>query len=176
MRPQRPVPHPAEHGMAAVQDPVEVQVDVLGPLAGVHVGEGPDPHALGDAGVVDQDVDGPDGGDPFGHGLAVGHVEGGDGRPRHGVGHGGGAVGVEVVHGHGGAVRGQRPHDALADALTASGDEGPAAREVEGGHQPKLIPPGLVPFTIDSARAVTIGFSSSWGRIQNTPSRTAAMT
>ncbi len=55
----------------------------------------------------------------------------------------------------------QRPHDALADALAAAGDEGPPPAEVEGGHQLKLSPAGLVPVTMASARAVTMGFRSS---------------
>jgi hypothetical protein len=42
------------------QDAVEVEVDVLRPLARIHGAKGHDPHAGRDARVVDQHVDGPE--------------------------------------------------------------------------------------------------------------------
>ena len=97
--------------------------------------------------------------------------------PSTDAGHRVGPVGVEVVDHDRGPVVGQGPDDADPDALARAGDEGPLAGEVEGGHVSRsLRPAGLVPPTIDSARAVTIGFSSSWGRIQSVPVRMASTT
>ena len=96
--------------------------------------------------------------------------------PLDGVGHRLGSVRVQVVDDHRRPVVGQRPHDALTHALAATGHQRPPAGQVEGGHQPKLSPAGFVPLTIDSARAVTIGFRSSWGRIHSLSARMASTT
>jgi hypothetical protein len=42
---------------------------------------------------------------------------------------------MEVVDEHGGAVVGQRPGDAGADALAGAGDQRPPPGEVEPGHR-----------------------------------------
>jgi hypothetical protein len=120
-----PRAHAVDNRAGAVEDTVQVQIHVAPPVGRVELAKGGHGHALGDAGVVDQDVDLAESGRGFphsgGHGGGIGHVEGQRHRAPPRVAQRTrrrlGALRVEVVDRYPRALRGQTAGDAGADAL-----------------------------------------------------------